>query len=184
MGKTCLVSRYVKNQLPRKVEPTIGVEFATKNVIMKDGATVKAQIWDTAGQEKYRAITVAHYRKALGALIVYDITRRQTFENVKFWLDSLLAQSESNISLMLVGNKLDLVEEEPKKRQVSVVEAQEYCMQHKNMHFIETSTVQRTNVNDAFEMLLQDIYEKRMRLPSNFNRDPVIVFSNNDGPRT
>ena len=58
---------------------------------MKDGATVKAQIWDTAGQEKYRAITVAHYRKALGALIVYDITRRQTFENVKFWLDSLLA---------------------------------------------------------------------------------------------
>ena len=77
--------------MPRKVEPTIGVEFATKNVIMKDGATVKAQIWDTAGQEKYRAITVAHYRKALGALIVYDITRRQTFENVKFWLDSLLA---------------------------------------------------------------------------------------------
>ena len=90
---------------------------------MKDGATVKAQIWDTAGQEKYRAITVAHYRKALGALIVYDITRRQTFENVKFWLDSLLAQSESSISLMLVGNKLDLVEEEPKKRQVTVVEA-------------------------------------------------------------
>ena len=67
------------------------MEFATKNVIMKDGATVKAQIWDTAGQEKYRAITVAHYRKALGALIVYDITRRSTFENVKFWLDSLLA---------------------------------------------------------------------------------------------
>lgn len=83
---------------------------------MKDGATVKAQIWDTAGQEKYRAITVAHYRKALGALIVYDITRRQTFENVKFWIDSLLAQSESNICIMLVGNKLDLVEEDPRKR--------------------------------------------------------------------
>jgi Ras-related protein Rab-11A len=58
---------------------------------MKDGATVKAQLWDTAGQEKYRAITVAHYRKALGALIVYDITKRQTFENVKFWLESLLS---------------------------------------------------------------------------------------------
>ena len=108
---------------------------------MKDGATVKAQIWDTAGQEKYRAITVAHYRKALGALIVYDITRRQTFENVKFWLDSLLAQSESNISIMLVGNKLDLVEEDPRKRQVSVVEAQELCMAHKNMKFVETSTI-------------------------------------------
>ena len=84
---------------------------------------------------------------------------------------------------MLVGNKLDLVEEDPKKRQVSVVEAQEYCMQHKNMHFIETSTVSRANVNDAFEMLLQDIYEKRMRLPASFNRDPVIVFSGNEHQR-
>lgn len=81
----------MKNQLPKTGGNTIGVEFATKNVTMKDGATVKAQLWDTAGQEKYRAITVAHYRKALGALIVYDITKRQTFENVKFWLESLLS---------------------------------------------------------------------------------------------
>ncbi len=76
---------------------------------MKDGATVKAQLWDTAGQEKYRAITVAHYRKALGALIVYDITKRQTFENVKFWLESLLSQAEQSLCIILVGNKLDLV---------------------------------------------------------------------------
>ena len=76
VGKTCLLSRYLKNQLPKTGGNTIGVEFATKNVTMKDGATVKAQLWDTAGQEKYRAITVAHYRKALGALIVYDITKR------------------------------------------------------------------------------------------------------------
>jgi Rab family protein len=62
--------------LPKAIGTTIGVEFATKNVTMKDGATVKAQLWDTAGQEKYRAITVAHYRKALGALVVYDITKR------------------------------------------------------------------------------------------------------------
>ena len=109
VGKTCLLSRYLKNQLPKSAGPTIGVEFATKNVIMKDGATVKAQLWDTAGQEKYRAITVAHYRKALGCLIVYDITHRKTFSNVKFWLDSLLAQAEQDICIMLVGNKLDVV---------------------------------------------------------------------------
>ena len=77
---------------------------------MKDGATVKAQLWDTSGQEKYKAITVAHYRKALGALIVYDITKRATWENVKHWLDSLMQQAETNICIMLVGNKLDLVE--------------------------------------------------------------------------
>lgn len=83
---------------------------------MKDGTTVKAQIWDTAGQEKYKAITVAHYRKALGALIVYDITRRKTFENVQVWLNELHNQAEANICIMLVGNKLDLVNEDPKRR--------------------------------------------------------------------
>jgi small GTP-binding protein len=91
VGKTSLLSRYLRNLLPKTAGPTIGVEFATKNATMKDGATVKAQLWDTAGTEKYRAITVAHYRKALGALVVYDITKRQSFEHVQFWLESLLS---------------------------------------------------------------------------------------------
>eukprot|EP00353_Schmidingerella_taraikaensis_P008419 CAMPEP_0185571182 /NCGR_PEP_ID=MMETSP0434-20130131/3252_1 /TAXON_ID=626734 ORGANISM="Favella taraikaensis, Strain Fe Narragansett Bay" /NCGR_SAMPLE_ID=MMETSP0434 /ASSEMBLY_ACC=CAM_ASM_000379 /LENGTH=224 /DNA_ID=CAMNT_0028186491 /DNA_START=8 /DNA_END=681 /DNA_ORIENTATION=- len=123
VGKTCLLSRYLKNQLPKTQGPTIGVEFATKNVTMKDGATVKAQLWDTAGQEKYRAITVAHYRKALGCLIVYDITNRKTFQNLKYWLTTLLDSAEQDICIMLVGNKLDLVEEDPRSRQVSQQEA-------------------------------------------------------------
>ena len=91
---------------------------------MKDGSTVKAQIWDTAGQEKYRAITVAHYRKALGCLIVYDVTNRKTFNNVKYWLQSLLDSAEQDICIMLVGNKVDLVEEDQKTRQVTQAEAQ------------------------------------------------------------
>ena len=84
----------MKNQLPKTQKTTIGVEFATKNVTMKDGATVKAQLWDTAGQEKYRAITVAHYRKAVGCLVVYDVTNRKTFNDVKYWLDSLMDSAE------------------------------------------------------------------------------------------
>lgn len=94
---------------------------------MKDGATVKAQLWDTAGQEKYRAITVAHYRKALGCLIVYDITNRKTFQNLKYWLTTLLDSAEQDICIMLVGNKLDLVEEDPRSRQVSQQEAMQLC---------------------------------------------------------
>lgn len=123
MGKTCLLSRYLKNQLPKTQGPTIGVEFATKNVTMKDGATVKAQLWDTAGQEKYRAITVAHYRKALGCLVVYDVTNRKTFTDVKYWLDSLMDSAEQEIQIMLVGNKVDLVEDDPRARQVTQQEA-------------------------------------------------------------
>ena len=80
---------------------------------MKDGATVKAQLWDTAGTEKYRAITQAHYRKALGCLIVYDITNYESFRNVRFWLDNLVSQAEQDIQIMLVGNRVDLVEKDP-----------------------------------------------------------------------
>mmetsp|Transcript_4377 Transcript_4377/g.5658 ORF Transcript_4377/g.5658 Transcript_4377/m.5658 type:complete len:96 (-) Transcript_4377:334-621(-) len=86
---------------------------------MKDGSTVKAQLWDTAGQEKYRAITVAHYRRVLGALIVYDITRKETFNNCKYWLESLKASAEQEVVIMLVGNKLDMVIEDPNLRQVA-----------------------------------------------------------------
>lgn len=84
-----MLQRYQNNRLPRSQATTVGVEFGTKNVMLKDGTTVKAQLWDTAGQEKYRAITVAHYRNAVGALVVYDITRSSTFQNVKYWLESL-----------------------------------------------------------------------------------------------
>lgn len=76
---------------------------------MKDGVLVKAQVWDTAGTEKYRAITVAHYRKAYGCLIVYDITNYQSFKNVRYWLESLQNLAELDIKVMLVGNKLDIV---------------------------------------------------------------------------
>jgi small GTP-binding protein len=79
VGKTNLLSRYIYGKLPRYEHPTIGVEFTSKPVNLRDGKTVKAQIWDTAGQEKFRAITSAHYRKSVGALIVFDLTKRTTF---------------------------------------------------------------------------------------------------------
>ena len=89
--------------------PTIGVEFATKNVQLRNGGTVKAQIWDTAGQEKYKAICRAHYKRALGALLVYDITARETFDELDTWIENLMSQSEPDIQVILVGNKMDRV---------------------------------------------------------------------------
>lgn len=81
VGKTNIMSRYLNGKLPRNVLPTMGVEYASKPVVLKNGQTVKAQLWDTAGQERFRAITSAHYRKSLGALIVYDVTDRRSFES-------------------------------------------------------------------------------------------------------
>ena len=94
VGKTCLLTQYLKGQMPKTTAPTIGVEFATKNVALRNGGTVKAQIWDTAGQERYRAICSAHYRRALGALLVYDVTKENTFGNLKSWLENLKAHAE------------------------------------------------------------------------------------------
>ena len=91
------MTQYVQNTLPKFTVPTIGVEFATKNVQLRNGGTVKAQIWDTAGQEKYKAICRAHYKRALGALLVYDITARETFDELDTWIENLMSQSEPDI---------------------------------------------------------------------------------------
>merc|ERR1712216_523256 len=107
VGKSNLLSRFTRNEFSLESKSTIGVEFATRSLDV-DGKTVKAQIWDTAGQERYRAITSAYYRGAVGALLVYDLTKHATFENVERWLKELRDHAEANIVVMLVGNKSDL----------------------------------------------------------------------------
>ena len=120
VGKTNLISRYIKNSLPKNSNPTIGVEFATRVVPLRSGGTVKAQIWDTAGQERYYAIVSAHYRRAIGALLVYDVTNLKTFTSAKKWIQELKSKAEPDIVIMLVGNKIDLVDKSPEKREVTL----------------------------------------------------------------
>ena len=103
VGKTHLLSRYVKGTLPKAPTATIGVEFATRTIPLAVGGTVKAQIWDTAGQERYRAITSSHYRRAVGALLVYDVTKQSTFQNCAKWMEELRQSAEPDIVIMLEG---------------------------------------------------------------------------------
>lgn len=107
VGKSNLLSRFTRNEFYLESKSTIGVEFATRSIEV-EGKTIKAQIWDTAGQERYRAITSAYYRGAVGALLVYDITKQVTFEHVETWLKELRDHADANIVIMLVGNKSDL----------------------------------------------------------------------------
>ena len=102
VGKSNLLSRFTRNEFNLESKSTIGVEFATRS-IQVDGKTIKAQIWDTAGQERYRAITSAYYRGAVGALLVYDIAKHLTYENVERWLRELRDHADSNIVIMLVN---------------------------------------------------------------------------------
>ncbi|KAE8709663.1 Ras-related protein RABA6a [Hibiscus syriacus] len=107
VGKSNLLSRFASDEFRLDSKPTIGVEFAYRNVKIGD-KIIKAQIWDTAGQERFRAITSSYYRGALGAVLVYDITRRATFDSVKKWMHELREFGDSTIVVVLVGNKSDL----------------------------------------------------------------------------
>ena len=152
VGKSNLLSRFTRNEFHLDSKSTIGVEFATRS-IQHDGKVIKAQIWDTAGQERYRAITSAYYRGAVGALIVYDITKRLTFENVERWLKELRTHADPSIVVMVVGNKCDL-----KHLQAVLTDDAKAFAEQNNLAFIETSALDSTNVDLAFETILIEIY--------------------------
>lgn len=153
VGKSNLLTRFTKNEFNLESKTTIGVEFATKTII-SDNKVMKAQIWDTAGQERYRAITSAYYRGAVGALVVFDITKYPTFANVEKWLTELKENSEPNIVVMLVGNKSDLKQ----LRAVGQDEAIAFSEKH-GIAFIETSALDSTNVELAFNRVISEIYK-------------------------
>ncbi|XP_027162530.1 ras-related protein Rab2BV-like [Coffea eugenioides] len=153
VGKSNILSRFTRNEFCLESKSTIGVEFATRT-LQVEGKTVKAQIWDTAGQERYRAITSAYYRGAVGALLVYDITKRQTFENVNRWLRELRDHADSNIVIMLAGNKSDL-------NYLRAVPEQDARLlaEKEGLSFLETSALEALNVERAFQTILLDIYQ-------------------------
>ena len=163
VGKTSLLTKYLTNSFPRNPFPTIASEFATKIVQMKDGGYVKAQIWDTTGQEKYKSLTSHHYRKCLGAILVYDITSRSSFANIVNWLKDVKELADKNCIIVLVGNKLDLVDSFSNKREVTKEEGEVFAYLNK-LSFYETSAFNKENVNEIFEDLVENIYNDRRRM--------------------
>ena len=177
VGKTALLSKYLKGVFPASPLPTVATEFATKIIQIKEGGYIKAQIWDTAGQEKYKSITYHHYKKSVGGLIMYDITKRASFDNVKNWYKDIITLGEKGCIIALVGNKLDLVERNERKREVSTIEAQTYADDN-HMLFFETSAYNGNNINDIFEELLQTIYTERRKIPELKERDSLLDNQN------
>ncbi|KAJ7576827.1 ras family-domain-containing protein [Mycena floridula] len=172
VGKSNLLSRFTRNEFNLESKSTIGVEFATRSINV-DGKTVKAQIWDTAGQERYRAITSAYYRGAVGALLVYDIAKHATYVNVTRWLKELRDHADSNIVIMLVGNKSDLKH----LRAVPTDEAKAFSTEN-GLSFIETSALDASNVESAFQTILSDIYRIVSSKSLESSANPVDVPGN------
>ena len=151
-----LLSRFTRDNFTTEEKSTIGVEFATRILTMADGKRIKAQIWDTAGQERYRAITTAYYRGALGAMLVYDLCKQPTFENIPRWLRELKDHANRDIVLIMVGNKQDMADEGG-GRAVTKEQA-EAMAKELDVPQIETSAKSGAGVDEAFTSVIERIY--------------------------
>ncbi|CAK9329946.1 unnamed protein product [Citrullus colocynthis] len=174
VGKSNLLSRFAKNEFRFDSKPTIGVEFAYRNIKVAD-KLIKTQIWDTAGQERFRAITSSYYRGALGALLVYDITRVATFDNVKKWLRELRELGNSEMVIILVGNKCDLDE----SREVDEEEARGLA-ELEGLFFMETSAKDNVNVEEAFLEMVRRIHAIASQNTLNLHKhiEKLVAFPN------
>jgi Ras-related protein Rab-11A len=145
VGKSNILLKYLKNQFNENSKTTIGVEFGTKNIIINN-KRIKIQIWDTAGQERYRSITSAYYKGAKGALIVYDITRKNTFDNIDKWITDLKLNGDKNICIIILGNKREI------NKNDGIKKAEMY-----KTAFLETSALNGDNISKAFDELIEQI---------------------------
>ncbi|VDN53337.1 unnamed protein product [Dracunculus medinensis] len=144
LGKSCLLLQFTDKRFQPVHDLTIGVEFGAR-MINIDSKQIKLQIWDTAGQESFRSITRSYYRGAAGALLVYDITRRDTFNHLTSWLEDARQHSNSNMVIMLIGNKSDL----EARREVKKEEGEAFAHEH-GLIFMETSAKTAANVEEKF----------------------------------
>ena len=154
VGKTNILSKYLKGIFQENSKATVGVEFGSK-IFKIDNHNIKAQIWDTAGQEKYKAITGAYYKGSKGAFVVYDITRKDTFESADRWINDLKLTADPKINIILIGNKCDLED----KREVLKEQGEEKAKSF-GCAFLETSAMKGDNIDKGFEMMVSEIFKK------------------------
>lgn len=154
VGKSCLLLQFTDKRFQPVHDLTIGVEFGAR-LINIDQNQIKLQIWDTAGQESFRSITRSYYRDAAGALLVYDITRRESFNHLNRWLEEARQNGNPNMTIMLIGNKSDLEH----RRAVSTKEGEAFALENE-LVFLETSAKSASNVEAAFIKTAENIYEK------------------------
>jgi small GTP-binding protein len=174
VGKTAIVQQLVEGTFEADGQPTIGVEF--KSYECQSGSDrLTLNIWDTAGQEKFRAVSKIYFRSAVGAILVFSLTDRTSFDALDDWLNDIHSLCAPNVDILLVGNKLDLREE----RVISQNEALSFSERH-GIEFIETSAVQAVNISETFLRLARAIHDRVLKecIEERVIAEPVsLVFS-------
>ena len=154
VGKTCFLMRYSDNTFQEIHMSTIGLDYKLKNVQLDDGKIVKIQIWDTAGQDRFRSITKNYYKGAHGIILIYDVTSRKTFENVKNWVSQIKEEVSDKVIIILVGNKID----DESNRKVSKEEGKKMAKDC-GLDFFETSAKSGLNIDSTFNELVKKTVE-------------------------
>ena len=174
VGKSNLLLRYVDNKFNENHVLTLGVEFAAKNIQIEE-QIFRMQIWDTAGQENFRSITRSFYKNSACVIIVYDITSRETFTNVKTWIKDCMQTCSKNVYMVLVGNKVD----DETSRQVSTKEGEDFANEH-GMAFFESSAKTGKNVEEIFETSAKEIAKRLKNGEYDLEEDETGIKRNID----
>ena len=157
VGKSCLTMKAVKNYFENYYSPTVGFEFFTFNVKLKD-TNIRLQIWDTCGQEVYRSLIRGFYRNASLAILVYSIEDKNSFSNLESWLNEIKTQGNPDVKIFLIGNKVDLED----KRNVKYEEGHKFCKDNGLNLFLETSAKTGFNAQKLFVEAANLLYEENL----------------------
>ena len=177
VGKSNILLQYLQGKFNEEFQTTIGVEFGAKNLNLKD-KIYRIQIWDTAGQEMFRSITRSYYKNSVCACVVYDITNRNSFDNIRSWIEDCKKHSPKTVFLVLIGNKNDL----ESARKVSYDEGEDFAKKY-GMLFYETSAKTGKNINEVFMNSCSEIAKKINNGFYDLNRDTCgikVGFNNQE----
>lgn len=160
VGKSSLIRKYTDNKFDEGYAYTIGVDFKIKEMIIPENKKkVKLQIWDTAGQECFRCITTSYYKRADGIILLYDVTNNETFKHIEDWLKEIQYNSKANIPLTIVGNKMDILNQNKRNEEMLLLKKFVKEKNNDKINFILTSVKINSNVQEIFHVLVQQIYK-------------------------
>ena len=155
VGKTSIIQKFVNDKFNQNMLSTIGVDFQSKEIIINN-TKIKLKIWDTTGQERFKTLTSQYYNGADGALLIFDVTSKLSFERINFWINELKEKKKLNeLGLLLIGNKIDLID----KRNVKKEEAEEFAKEY-NINYYETSALQNINIKKIINDIAQQCLNK------------------------
>ena len=169
VGKTSILSRFTEGTFSPNYLATVGLDFFTKDEYFNN-KIVRIKIWDTAGQERYKALTQGFFRNAHGILIVYDVTNSETFDNLKYWVQSIHTHlgEKGNVKVIIIENKIEL------KREIKKEDAQKYAEENGYKYF-ETSALSGEGIEESIKYLVQQVLESQAKNQEATNNDKIRI---------